>query len=338
MRGSAAAVLGSAALAGLLAAAAPSSARAETIYAAATNFYDGGTRLLRFDSASPSSLERSVAIDGFHGGLYEVSLEFDPGTHELYGFSYTTCQITCPPIPVVPVRIDPLTGISEEPDWPEFPRFEIWPEDFDIDPVTREIRLLGMPKRNLRFSLWTLELRRDISFDEAGRYLAVAHVSPVASGAGVETFAIVERTTAGLHLARIGGPGGSPPASSGQVHWIGPISVAGEVAGFDISDRGSAYLSTVRWEGYGAGGEHVSRLYAIDLATGVAQELGVIPTESPYEWITGIAVAPGGDGSDLLAIPSLSPVGLLLLAIALALAALRWPLRRARCGAQGLGE
>lgn len=302
--------------------AAPVGARGETIYAISISGDRAEARLLRFDSASPWELEQAFLVSGDLGVSTSVSLEFDPVTRELYGFGYYQCQVLCPPAPIEPVTIDPFSGNSSALDWPGLPAIDFYASDKDIHPLTRELRLFGSWDRNFRYSLASLDAHEDEAVDAPGFYDATAHTPSAEGAANVETFAIHRGSAgSGPNLVRIGGPGGVPPASSGEVTVIGPVAVTGVVAGFDISAEGTAYLSTS--EDWGA----VNRLYTIDLESGAVQELGVIATVAPNERVTGIAIAPRGLTSNALEIPALSRIGLAAFMVVLASVAL-WRARR----------
>lgn len=307
----------------LLALAIPHAVRGETIYAVSIDSDWSGLHLLRFDSASPWILEREDPMSGDLVGFVDVTLEFDLTTREFYGFAFLDCQLLCPPIPIVPASIDPFTGSSSFTDWPGFPGFELFASDFDIHPLTGELRLFGREEQNFRYSLRDLELAEDEPLETKGFYSAIAHAPPSGGGAEVETFAVLDLGSLGPHLVRVGGPGGVPPASSGEVTMIGPLAAEGDIGGFDISPRGTAYLSTFAWTG-GDGGGYVNRLYRVDLAAATVQEVGTIATQDQWTVVTGIAVAPEGLAPEVLEIPALSHTGMALFVLLLVSFALRW--------------
>lgn len=298
-------------------------ARGATIYAFARDAGHVDHRLLRFDSASPWDLERSLPIDGAIDEFTEVSLEFDPVTADLYGFGFWQCQVTCPAIATDPMRIDPLTGDLSHLDWPGLPQIEFAPSDKDIDPQTHELRLFSQSGGNFRYSLDSLALHVDPALDLPGYAFAIAHKRPAEGGGGVETFAIFWEYENGIQLARIGEAGGAPPASSGTVTLIGPVDVRGRIVGFDISESGEAFLSTYDdiERSRDDHRSYASWLYAIDLETGETQELGTIATP-PGSYVSGIAVAPPHRTAGAPEIPALSHIGLLALSLLLASAAL----------------
>ncbi len=294
----------------------PSQLRGETLYAVVGGW--GGWRLVWFDSAAPGTLLGSLPITGDLNDYSDMAIEFDPQTRELYAFAYPQCQITCPPSPVFPVRIDLASGASSWLDWPGFPSFQLALYDFDIHPVTRELRMIQYPLTNYRYSLNTFELHVDQPLDTPGRYEALAHPPP--GGAhGRETLAIYY--PAGLPP---GPPSraarrrrGAVAASSGEVTVLGPIDVPHYVRGFDISPSGEAYL-LAHFDDWTE-----ARLYRLNLETRLTEDLGAIATPSPGEdFVYAIAAAPQGLGPSIVEIPAVSRRGLAALAMLLAAAAL----------------
>jgi hypothetical protein len=230
------------------------------------------------------------------------SLEFDPVTRQLWNFYYWQCQVTCPPTPD-PVTIDPLTGVWSHVDLPGFSN--PLEQDFDIHPLTRELRYFGWNGANLRYSLDDLQPITDTPLSPSVGVRAVAHRQV---GSGVETFVIGGVSSPSLgdpwyYLARVGGPGGDPPASSGEVEVIGPIELYAERLWFDISADGTAYLAVLPYD------EFVNRLYRVDLGSGALEEIGEIvpPDDDNYYFLAGIAVAPHALGGEVLAVPALTP-------------------------------
>ena len=276
-------------------------ALAETIYA--TN----GRDLLRFDSESPETIEQVVAVTvPFHEWPPEgMGLEFDFTTGELYAFPTFGCPTLCPgPKSMESYTIAPATGVATYTGWQALPT-AIQAQDFDIHPLTHEFRFLTSDDHNYRFSLNTHQLIEDTSLSLSGPYPAVAHAPLQPGDSDVETFAIRSPWPSGPELVRIGGPGGNPPASTGQVTIIGAVSLGELGGGFDISPDGVAYLSVYGYSNLGPGGpQWTNRLVTIDLATAEVQEIGPIggPTDRR---ISGIAVVPAWFGSSVMAIPTL---------------------------------
>ena len=167
--------------------------------------------------------------------------------------------------------------------------------------------------------------------------MAVAHRPPASATQGVETYVIGPTPRTGpkvlgepwYQLSRIGGPGGNPPASSGEVTVIGPVDLDAERLWFDISADGTAFLAALvpvpPWD-------QENRLYRVDLTSGALEQIGLIANPGGAAILCGIAVAPPGLGEGVVAIPALSPLGIALFALALCAAAFRRSARR-RSGA-----
>lgn len=294
----------------------PLEARGETIYAiAAGSGYPSSFALLQFDSASPGVMQRVVPIT--NGALWgsDASLELDPTDGTLYAFAFDQCQVLCPYEWVRPFIVDPETGVSTAVNWPGLPPTELWASDKDIHPLTHELRFFGTWDQNYRYSLESLEFHIDNPLDNPGSGAAVAHTPGGQAGLGVETFALGYPAVPGdgLYLSRIGGPGGVPGASSGEVTTVGPAAATGSLRGFDIAASGAAYFSTAEYV-YGSG--NTSRLYSIDLQNGATQELGVIAVPQPWSQVAGIAVAARGPG--VVEVPALSRAGLAALVLLVA--------------------
>lgn len=294
----------------------PLQVRGEIIYAlAAGEGYPASFALLQFDSTSPWVMQRAVPIT--NGALWgsDASLELDPTDGTLYAFAFDQCQVLCPYELVRPSIVDPETGASTAVNWPGLLPTESWASDKDIHPLTHELRFFGTWDQNYRYSLESLEFQVDDPLDSPGSGAAVAHTPGGQAGLGVETFALGYPVVPGdvLYLSRIGGPGGVPSASSGEVTMIGPAAASGWLRGFDIAPSGAAYFSTAE---YVTGTGHTSRLYSIDLQNGATQELGVIAVPLPWTQVTGIAVASLGSG--VVEVPALSRIGLAALVLLVA--------------------
>lgn len=304
----------------LIALGAPLGARGETIYVSSYELGQGENRLHRFDSAAPGVVLEAFEINP---PLPYFSVEFDQATGELYAFEHYNCSIPLCPYPYFDVAvIDPFTGQSTILETSGLEQFPFRDTEADIQPVSREIRYFPRGL-NAHISLSTLELQVDAGLNEPANISAVAHAAAV--GGGIETFAIASASwlVGGSYaLLRVGGPGGVPPASSGEVTTIGQGEVVGLIRGFDVSANGTAYLVTM-YDYDAPDGYHVeNRLYTIDLATGASQEVGMIAMPIPYSYVNGIAVAPPGLTSGAPEIPVLSHIGLATLSLLLASTAL----------------
>lgn len=307
----------------------PLEARGESIYALWIVHPAGSVQLARFDAATPGLPEYPFPPDPY---LPPFSIEFDPATRQLWGFDYFICLTLCPPAHD-PFLLDPLTGSWSFVHLPGLQLESLLGVDTDIDPRTRELRYFGGLTGNSSYSLDRLENRADEPLSPPFHVVAVAHKPPVGGSQGSETYAVGRLPGQGLapsgtpwyQLARIGGPGGDPPASSGEVTIIGPLDIPAERLWFDIAADGTAYLAALL---QGVPDSEANRLYRVDLASGALEEIGLIAQPGGSAFLSGIAVAPSGLGESVVEIPALSGVGLGLFALALCSVAVRRSLRR----------
>lgn len=288
----------------------------ETIYA--TN----GAMLWSFDSDSPGTVAFAAELPEEFELLSGTSLETDPSSGALYSFSTQECNILCPPLPVVVRRLDPLTGTASATGWPDLPGGA---DDKSVHPGTRELRLLDASGGNWKLTLSTFELVEESPLDLPGYYPALAHAPAVAGGGEITTYAIRTPDFFSYDLVRLGGPGGDPPASSGEVTTIGALALDGALGGFDVGADGTAYLAVSDLAA--VGGAALTRLFTVDLGTAALTEVGAIAGSEDGP-VTGIAVASSGLGAPVLAIPTLSPVALAGLVVVLAMAAVSLLARR----------
>lgn len=313
----------------LLALGVSAAGRGDTIYAIWAVYPSGGVQLTRFDAATPGLPEYPFPPDPY---LLPFSIEFDPSTRQLWGFDYFICLTLCPPAHD-PFLLDPLTGSWSFVHLPGLGLEFLLGMDSDIDPRTRELRYFGGTTGNSSYSFDRLENRAGAPLSTPFYVSAVAHMPPLGGAQGVETYVIGRLATQGLapsgapwyQLARIGGPGGDPPASSGEVTVIGPVDLDAERLWFDISADGTAYLAALVLAAPD-GEEH--KLYRVNLATGAVEEIGILVEPGGSAFLSGIAVAPPGLGGGVVEIPALSRFGIVLFALALCAAALHRSARR----------
>ncbi len=256
----------------------------------------------------------------------------------LYGHSHFDCFIACGPEYWTEMSvIDPQSG-AQTTFWYDNGLSWIFRDvaDIDVIPATGEIRMVGNTGGlNMRLNPLTANVEFDTPLAPARLIAGVAHFPNSVPAAGTETYGIAYTGyfAMPLDLVRIGGPGGDPPASSGELSVIGPLGVDVEfVNGFDISPSGTAYMLAIPPpptptgdSGRGRGGYHPSHLYTIDLATGAATDLGEIAAPDG-NYVSAIAAAvPRG----AVAIPALGQAAQGLLAALLALSG-AWLLFRRR--------
>lgn len=304
------------------------SAAAETMFGVVC------TSLLTFDSTDPGTIRRAIQVFPENSRCLGF-IDVDPMSGSAYASWYYPCHMLCPPSPYGVVRIDPESGETTE----------VWSSaadtpyafagDFDVDRTTGEVRGGGYPfGYNLHIDVSLGVMIADTAFSPFREVAALAY----APGGEAYVLAWQSGPPYGLDLLRLGGAGGVPPASSGELTMIASIpDIQNPYAvGFDISPAGVAYVSTPpgptsvstadsprAGRKTGEGGP-TRQLYRLDLATGAATALGGIPSDG--EGAVGIAVA-GARGA--IAIPALERGGAAALAVLLA-AAGAWLLARRR--------
>jgi hypothetical protein len=272
---------------------APAIAQAETIFGLTSNDV-----LVRFDTASPS-LITSVPITGLPPNEFLLAIDFRPvatdspaaasngvlyalgATHHIYTLNTTSGVAT-----VVPGAPFPMTGVA----------FGI-----DFNPVPDRLRVVSESDENFRLDPNTGAVAgTDVALAYAAGDPNVGVNPNVIAAAYTNNFGGAAQTTLyGIDftldaLVRQGGVNGVPSPNTGQLSTIGPLGfdTTGEV-GFDISGQsGIAYAALTPVV---APVDVSSRLFAINLATGQATQLGFIgPAGGPGAFITRDIAAPVG--------------------------------------------
>lgn len=295
--------------------------------------------LITFDSAAPGTILRSVQVFADDSSDCLGAIDVDPQSGAIYVSHYYLCFMLCPPTGHDVSRLDPETG-ALDPIWIDpgdgLP-FSAW-GDFDIDPASGEIRSPGYPiGSNVHIEVPSGALVADTP------YSLLREVSALAFDPAGAALALAPRETSpeDLDIFLLGGPGGVPPASSGELTQLASITTgigASSYPTFDISPTGAAYLLASYWPPGLRVGEGVpsnNLLFTVDLASGALVPLGEVASPDngwPLYTVTGIAVA-GARGA--IAIPALEGGGVATLAVLLA-AAGAWLLAR-RESLQGAG-
>jgi hypothetical protein len=251
---------------------------AELAYGMTSQFNVEGERLIRFDTASPSTFVDIGAFSGLASGRSLRSIDFRPADGRLYAFgvdpqgSYGMYTVN--------LQTAQLSLVGEG----TVPNFA-WPlrVSMDIDPVTDTVRIVtgGQSRNNFRFSPVTGAL---IAEDGAVAY-AVGDsnfgFNPIIQGIAYSRLTNGTTTLYGSDfntgfLTRIGGVNGTPSPDTGAMNANGrhvTISLLNDSAGtgFDISHAtGVAFMSHDIFNNPTAGWD----LSRIDLNTGRATRIG----------------------------------------------------------------
>ena len=242
-------------------------ASAETIYA----LHDGN-EIVRFDSATPSTVNATTAVTGLTAGETLVGIDFRPANGSLYGITdqgriYTIAPATGAATLVATSSVA-LAGAT----------FGV-----DFNPVADRMRVVSDTDQNLRIDVTTGTALTDavIAYAAADAHFganpAVSAAGYTNSAAGVATTTLYVIDPGTDVLAR------QDPPNNGTLNTVGPLGVdASATAGLDISRAGNTAYAALT---VGA----TTGLYRIDLATGTATSLGAIGGGAG---VRGLAVAP----------------------------------------------
>ena len=215
-----------------------------------------GNTLVRFDSATPAAVT-TVAITGLQPGETLVGIDYRPWTGQLYGVGATSRVYV----------LDPFTGAATQVGASQFlPTLNGTAFSTDFSPQIDRIRQVSNTEQNLRLDPNNGENAGvDSPLNPAGNVVAVAYDRNDTNVVGTQTTLFGVDSAAGT-LVRIGSVNGSPSsANAGPVFTIGSLGLGtnlNEAIGLDIATNGVAY-ATITTSG-------VSRLYTINVATGVA--------------------------------------------------------------------
>jgi hypothetical protein len=236
-------------------------ADAATLYGLTTD----GLRILRFDSATPQTIDRGVAITGLGAGERIAGIDVRPATGQLYGLGIVTGGTDTARL----YRINPRTGAATAVGAAFATDLTAAAYGVDFNPTVDRVRAVNDAGDNLRVNPNT-GVRADSPTPDTD--LSIPTVAAVAydrstAGATVTTLFGIDSTTD--QLVRIGGVDGSPSPNLGAVTNIGPLGVnALGDAGFDIDPAGNVFAALT------VGGQ--TGLYTVSLATGAATLVGAI--------------------------------------------------------------
>jgi hypothetical protein len=231
-----------------------------------------GNNLAFFDSASPSTT-LSLGIAGLGLNQTVRGIDARPRTGELHVVAATTGSAANSVAFSYVIPRDSAfalfagqtpTGIAG---WGDVPA------GWDFNPVTDRARLVNTNDENARMNPFNGTLAgndTDITPAATTTLIGAAHDRNAAGAAATTLFAIDRNDSV---LVRLGGVDGTPSPNIGTATTIGPLGVALEQAndaGFDIAPDGTAFAALT------ADADNLTRLYAINLATGAATPIGLI--------------------------------------------------------------
>jgi len=233
----------------------PGRAKAEPIYALTTT-----NGLLRFDSATPGTLQSSVGITGLQTGEELVGFDLRPATGQLFGLSTTRMY-----------SINPTTGVATQVG--STGAFTLSGAAFGVDfnPTVDRLRVVSNTGQNLRLNPNDGTLAGTDTPLNPGTP-SVVGAAYTNSFAGATTTTLFDIDSVADNLVTQGGLNGVPSPNLGQLFPIGPLNFnTSDLVGFDISGlSGIAYASLTAPTGT------TSSLYTINLNTGAAALVGTI--------------------------------------------------------------
>jgi len=237
------------------------SACCDTIYAVTSS------NLLRFDSATPGTIDSTTAITGLQAGEGIFAIDFRPATGQLYGIGSTGRLYT----------IDTSTAVATQVGAP-FALADASTASMDFNPTVDRIRVVSGADENFRVNPDTgavagvdTNLAYDAGDPNVGanpNVLAIGYTNNFV-GATVTTLFGIDF---GLNiLVRQGGVDGVPSPNTGTLFTIGSLGVvpAFNRVGLDVGSGGTAFA-------YLEGATGIPRLYTVDLTTGAATLVGDI--------------------------------------------------------------
>jgi hypothetical protein len=219
--------------------------------------------LVRFNSTTPGTVLRSVAITGLQAGENVVGIDFRPATGQLFGIGSTSRLY----------RIDTFTGAATQVGAAGAFTLSGTSFGFDFNPVPDRIRVTSDADQNLRLNPndGTLTATDGTLAYAAGDANAGQNPNVVASGYtnsfGGATATTLYDIDSNLDILAI-----QNPPNNGTLNTVGPlgVNVSGE-AGLDINSGNNTALAALQPAAGGA-----SSLYRINLTNGAATLVGSI--------------------------------------------------------------
>jgi hypothetical protein len=260
-------------------------ASASTLYAVT-----GTNTLLQFDSATPATITRTVAITGLLTGSERVlGIDFRPRTGQLFAVTIPTAALANGLLTTY--RVNPHSGVATAiglipPN--TVPGAANVASGFDFNPTVDRIRIVNANNENFRVNPNNGSLAGNDTDLNPGGFQVIAESYDRnwnrANATTVQTTLYgISRAASSLVLQ--GGLNGVPSPNGGQITTVGSLGVtvdANSDAGFDIDAGGTAYAALT------VGG--LTGLYSVNLTTGAATLVGTIGTGTTA--VTGLAVVP----------------------------------------------
>lgn len=222
-----------------------------------------GNVLIGFAAAAPSSITRSTPITGLVAGETIVGIDIRPATGQLFGVGVDAATGHM-------YTIDPSSAraslVNDEPFSVGLPIGGTWSVDFN--PAIDRIRFVHSGGSSYRLNPLNGTIAGVDSPVAPGTPSAVAHDRSTSTAPTATTLYSIDATDSTLQL--IGGIDGTPSPNNGTTTPRGSlgVSVDSPRVGLDIGPTGDALATLKSGLNY--------RLYAIDLATGLAVVIGTV--------------------------------------------------------------
>lgn len=236
--------------------------------------------VLRFiDTSAPSVSLGTIAITGLQPGEAITAIDYRPANGALYGVGVVDGGLSRL------YRIDTATGaatlIGGGPFDPRVGLAKTAGLGMDFDPVADVIRLVDNVGINMRVHPDTATATTDTALkfatgdtnqSNSNSPNSIAYSNNVAGALTTTLYGVVSGN--GPQVVRIGSPGGTPVSpNTGQMFTIGTTGTPGYAVlhqGLDISRSGAAYMIV----------DNDNKLYRVNLTTGAATSLGLLPSSS----------------------------------------------------------
>jgi hypothetical protein len=243
-----------------------------------------GNQLLRFDSATPGTIQSTTAITGLGAGESVRGIDFRPRTGQLFASTVATGMANSA---VTTYRLDPLTGAATLIGaTPVITGGGDFPGGYDFNPTVDRLRFVNVNLINLRLNPNNGAVAgTDTGLTAGSTIIAEAYDRNFdrqnnAGDVGTLGTTLYGIDRASSSLVRQGGIDGTPSPNGGVITAVGPLGFTlrnnvTDDGGFDIMDSTANGGLGTAFAGLTAN-DNVTRLYTIDLTTGAATSLGAI--------------------------------------------------------------
>lgn len=241
------------------------SAGAQAVGQPVLGLVQGTNSLVRFTTATPSTVGTPVAITGLAAGDTLKAIDYRPANGMLYGIATDVTNTN-----VRTYVINPTTGAATAIGVPVTLPVAAMAWDINFNPTVDRIRVVNDQDENARLhpDFGTLAADDTNLTPSSVQVDAVAYTNPFAGATSTTLYALNQATNS---LSTIGGLNGTPSPNGGVVTDIGPLGItfAGSTTGFDIATNNTAFAALRP-----SGGQMT--LYTVNLTTGAATSAGVV--------------------------------------------------------------